>query len=129
MALLDAGTIAQLQGIQEDAWAQAGLTIGGASWQKETVSGGKTSAATTSLGTAYEGYTELMGKTRDAQAQAGPYYDADCVHTVKAASGPTYAPGDVARGSGVRVRILGPIASPLYPGRVYAGEQVQGVTS
>jgi len=124
--ILNALDIAMLQDIQERAWAQDGLTIGGASWQKEAVSGGKTSAASVTLGTAYEGYTELLGKTRQAQAQAGPYYDADCIHTVKAVSGPTYVPGDVAQGDGVRIRIMGPIASLLYPGRVYACEQVQG---
>jgi hypothetical protein len=125
--ILSSRTIASLQTIQDRAWAQDGLTIGGASWQKETVSGGKTSASSTTLDTAYEGYTEEMGKTREAQTQAGPYYDAPYTHTVKAEDGPTLAPGNIIRGTGVRMRIIGPIASALYPGRVYACEQVQGV--
>jgi hypothetical protein len=126
MTLLSTRTIASLKRLTLRAFAQSGLTIGGASWRVEAVSGGIRSTASETLGTAYEGYTEQVVKTREAQAQAGAYYDVQWKHTQTGDSVPTLAPGTVIAGASVRFRIVGPILDPVWPGRVWACEQVQG---
>lgn len=115
-ALLDAATIAQLQGIRLQGFAQPGLTVGGAIWQVETASGdGMLGATTTALGAAYTGYVEQAAKTRGAEAQAGAYFDAGWIHTITDASPPTLKPGDIIQGGGYRFRIVGPQSDALYP--------------
>lgn len=114
MALLDTAT---LDGIRET-WVDGleNISVGGASWQAETISGnGASAAATASLGTAYAGYTYQRQQTRESRAGAGPYPDSTWVHVVTAASPPTLTIGQVIQGTGYRFRIVGPIPDPLYP--------------